>query len=106
MNHFRLSASIAIAFILASGFSITSAIADDPIERVLCVFDPSGAVGDAYQMMEDFQTSALEWGVRFDMRPYTDERTASEDFNAGICHAVLLTGVRALCGVNPTSVAF
>jgi hypothetical protein len=45
--------------------------------------------------MVDFQTAALEWGVRFELHPYTDERTASEDFNAGVCHAVLLTGVRA-----------
>lgn len=94
MNPIRLRAGATLVFILVSSISITAA-ADEPVERVLCVFDPSGAVGDAYQMMEDFQTAALEWGVRFDMRPYTDERTASEDFNAGICHAVLLTGVRA-----------
>jgi hypothetical protein len=69
--------------------------ADGPVERRLCVFDPGGAVGDAFQMMQTFQAAALEWGVRFEMRPYTDERTASEDFNAGRCHAALLTGVRA-----------
>ncbi len=91
----RRTIAAAMAFIIASGLCLTNASAQDPVERVLCVFDPSGAVGDAYQQMEDFQTAALEWGVRFEMRPYTDERTASEDFNAGVCQVVLLTGVRA-----------
>ena len=94
-NAGRRTAAATVAFIIASGLCVTNASAQDPVERVLCVFDPSGAVGDAYQQMEDFQTAALEWGVRFEMRPYTDERTASEDFNAGVCHVVLLTGVRA-----------
>lgn len=91
----RLRLSAIVAFILASSICLTSATAQTPVDRVLCVFDPSGSVGDAFQQMEDFQTAALEWGVRFDMRPYTDERTAAEDFNADVCQAVLLTGVRA-----------
>jgi hypothetical protein len=84
-----------LAALLATGLGVSGAVAQEPVERVLCVFDPSGAVGDAYREMEAFRAAALEWGVRFTLRPYTDERTASEDFNAGICNAVLLTGVRA-----------
>ncbi|MBN1947420.1 MAG: hypothetical protein JW797_17245 [Bradymonadales bacterium] len=84
-----------LAFLLAGGLLVARAAADEPAERRLCVYDPSGAVGDAYQTMRDFQTAALEWGVQFELRPYTDERTAAEDFNAGLCDAVLLTGVRA-----------
>jgi len=91
----RLRLGALVAFVLASGICAASASAQDPVDKVLCVFDPSGSVGDAYQKAEEFRTAALEWGVRFEMRPYTDERTASEDFNAGVCDAVLLTGLRA-----------
>ena len=93
-NIARLRLGALVAFVLASTICLASATAQ-PVDKVMCVFDPSGAVGDAFQQMEEFQTAALEWGVRFDMRPYTDERTAAEDFNAGVCEAVLLTGVRA-----------
>lgn len=61
----------------------------------LCVFDPSGAAGDAFQWMKDYRIAALSWGVNFDLKPYTDEKTASEDLKAGQCHAALLTGTRA-----------
>ena len=91
----RLRLGAVVSFVLASCICLANATAQEPVDRILCVFDPSGAVGDAFQQMEEFQTAALDWGVRFEMRPYTDERTASEDFNAGVCHAVLLTGVRA-----------
>src|SRR5690606_2828431 len=63
--------------------------------RTVCVFDPSGANGDAFNMMKDFRTAAVAWGVELDLKPYTDEKTAAEDLKAGKCHASLLTGVRA-----------
>lgn len=64
-------------------------------KRTLCVYDPSGAMGDAYNMMKDYRAAAVAWGVEFTMTPYTDEKTAAEDFKAGKCDAALLTGVRA-----------
>lgn len=62
--------------------------------RTVCVFDPSGANGDVFQIMKDYQNAALAWGVRLNLKPYTDERTAVEDFKARRCQAALLTGVR------------
>lgn len=70
-------------------------IASASVERTLCVYDPSGAVGDAYQLMKDYRNEALAWGVTFELKPYTDEKTAAEDLKAGKCHVALLTGVRA-----------
>jgi hypothetical protein len=64
-------------------------------KRTFCVYDPSGAVGDAFNMAKDYRAAALEWGYDLKMVPYTDERTASEDFKAGKCDLALLTGVRA-----------
>ncbi|MCL2326466.1 MAG: DUF6091 family protein [Proteobacteria bacterium] len=63
--------------------------------RTLCVYDPSGANGDAFAAMKDYQVAASAWGVDFTLKPYTNEKTAAEDFKAGKCDAVFLTGVRA-----------
>ena len=63
--------------------------------RTLCVYDPSGANGDAFNLAKDYRDAAVSWGVTFNLKPYTDERTAVEDFKAHQCQAVLLTGVRA-----------
>jgi ABC-type amino acid transport substrate-binding protein len=87
----RLSAAalvLAIATLLASGAS-----AGD--KRKLCVFDPSGANGDIFTAMKDFQAAAAMWGVDFEMAPYTKETTAVADFKANKCHAVMVTGTRA-----------
>ena len=63
--------------------------------KTLCVYDPSGANGDAFNLAKDYRTAATGWGAELTLKPYTDEKTASEDFKGGKCDAVLLTGVRA-----------
>lgn len=63
-------------------------------KRTICVYDPSGANGDIFQMMKDYQVAALEWGVSAELKPYTDEKIASEDFKAKQCDGVLMTGTR------------
>jgi len=60
----------------------------------LCVYDPGGANGDIFNMMKDYQAAAVGWGVEFELKPYTDEGTASEDFKAQKCGAVLMTATR------------
>ncbi|MCB9529441.1 MAG: putative solute-binding protein [bacterium] len=91
MNLRPAAAALAVASLLA----LTGpALAAGEAERTLCVFDPSGANGQVYQLMKNYQTEALGWGVKFDMKPYTDEKTAADDFKAGKCHAALITGTR------------
>ena len=63
-------------------------------KRTMCVFDVGGANGDAFNIMKDYRAAAVAWGYDLDLRPYTDEKTAAEDFKAGQCDAALLTGVR------------
>lgn len=77
---------------------LTALVAPRPAlanKKTICVFDPSGANGDAFNVMKDYRASAVAWGVELDLRPYTDEKTASEDLKAGKCQLALLTGVRA-----------
>lgn len=64
-------------------------------DKTLCVYDPSGASGDAFQNAKEYQTAALGWGVTFSPKPYTSESVAAADFRNGQCDAVILTGVRA-----------
>ena len=84
-----ISCCLFLLFVLASGLAFAGE------SRVLCVYDPSGANGDAFATMKDFQVAATEWGYDLELRPYTNEKTASDDFKAKKCDAVFLTGVRA-----------
>ena len=60
----------------------------------ICVFDILGAQGDAYGLMKDYALAATKMGAAVELKAYTDERTAAEDFKAGQCDGVLLTGLR------------
>ncbi len=62
--------------------------------QVVCVFDLLGTSGDVYTMMKDYALAANGWGAKVTLKPYTDERVAAEDFKAGQCDAVSLTGMR------------
>jgi hypothetical protein len=70
-----------------------AAVAVEPT-RVICVFDPVGTQGDAFSMMKDFKLIVSRWGVNVDLRAYTDERVAAEDFKAGQCDGAIITGLR------------
>lgn len=60
----------------------------------ICVFDPVGTQGDAFNMMKDFRLTAAKWGANLELKAYTDERVAAEDFKAGQCEGVIMTGLR------------
>lgn len=64
-------------------------------KRTLCVFDIVGTSGDVYNMMKDYKTAAIGWGVDLDLKVYTDEKIAAEDLKAGQCDGAAITGIRA-----------
>jgi len=59
-----------------------------------CVYDPTGAQGPSYAFAKDYALAAKAWGVSLTLKAYTDERVASEDFKAGQCDGVAITGLR------------
>ena len=63
--------------------------------QVFCVFDILGTQGPLYSLMKEYALQAHTWGASLEVRPYVDERVAAEDFKAGQCDAVLVTGIRA-----------
>ncbi len=78
----------------ATALVATPVLAEEPLERSLCVFDVVGRNGDTYQLMRDYVLAAKEWGVEFKMKPYTDEALVVADFRAGKCDAVELFGIK------------
>jgi hypothetical protein len=83
-----LSATVAMA-------PLAQAQDKEIIERSFCVFDPVGANGPLFSITKTFQPTALKNGIKLELRAYTDEKVAAEDFKAGQCDAVMLTGTRA-----------
>ena len=72
----------------------TIALTNPAQAQVMCVFDLLGTAGDSYAMMKDYALAANGWGAKITLKPYTDERVAAEDFKAGQCDAVSITGMR------------
>lgn len=85
-----LIAAIGLGLSLAA----SPALAQTPMKAKLCVYDLLGAAGDVYNMSKDFVVSAKGLGADLELRAYTDERVATQDFIAGECDAVFATGFR------------
>ncbi|RZI82275.1 MAG: hypothetical protein EOP38_16450 [Rubrivivax sp.] len=64
--------------------------------QTVCVFDIVGASGPAFSAAKDFAVAVQKWnaGIAIDLKAYTDERVAVEDFRAGQCDAVAATSFR------------
>lgn len=63
-------------------------------QKNLCVYDPVGANGPIFSQMKDYQVAAVDWGVQLELKAYTDERVAAEDFKAGACDMIFITGFK------------
>ncbi len=73
--------------------SMSPAHAEDV--RKICVFDLIGNVGPVMGAMRDWQVAALQWGIKAELVPFTNEGIAAEDLKAGKCDAALVTGIRS-----------
>jgi len=63
--------------------------------QTFCVFDVLGVQGPFYGTMLEYSTIARKWGVKLELKPYTNEEKAVEDFNSGVCDLISITGIRA-----------
>ncbi|MFT4624667.1 MAG: hypothetical protein ACI8PZ_003326 [Myxococcota bacterium] len=62
--------------------------------RTVCAYDPAGKAGDYYRTLDAWATEASGWGHEIEIKAYTDEETATKDYQAGVCDGVVATGVR------------
>lgn len=75
-----------VVLMLASGSALAT--------QKLCVFDFLGASGDAYGMSKDYAIAMQRYGVDFELKAYTSEAVATEDFRTGNCDAFIATAFR------------
>lgn len=66
-----------------------------PVKVRFCIFDPLGPGGKIVTAARELAKFAAEWNFIAEIKPYTDERVATEDFKAGQCEAVAISTLRA-----------
>jgi len=81
------TASIALV-LTAAGLSSAQAA------QKMCVFDILGASGDAFNMAKDYALAMQKQGVSLELKAYTSESVATDDFRTGQCDALLATAFR------------
>ena len=74
-------------------FMFVSASAQALEEKKFCIYDPVGKNGPSMTFLSDLVPSAIKWGLKVKLVAYTDEKVASNDFKAGMCDVVFLTGL-------------
>jgi len=66
-----------------------------PVKVRFCLFDPMGPGGKISETARDLAKMAQDWNLFVDLKVYTDERVAAEDFKAGQCEGAAISTLRA-----------
>ena len=80
------------ALLLSAGLMATASATQ--AKQVMCVFDLVGKSGDVYTLMKDYQLAAKSWGADIELRVNQNEAVIAEDFKAGKCDGISVTGMR------------
>lgn len=89
MNLVRTLSKIGAAALLTMG-----AVSGAQAAQKICVYDLLGTSGDLFNMAKDYVIAAQRHGVSIELKGYTDERVATEDFRTGQCDGVIATAFR------------
>lgn len=84
--------SLAAFFVLTTVISPRVLAAD---KQPICVFDPVGLGGDVYSLVQDITTDFLNLGIEVELKPYSNEKKAVKDYEAGHCDGTVVTGINA-----------
>ncbi|WP_026441192.1 putative solute-binding protein [Acinetobacter tandoii] len=79
---------------LLIGLGLCAATSLVQARQVVCVFDLVGKSGDVYALMKDYQLAAKNWGADIELRVAQNEAVIAEDFKAGKCDGISVTGMR------------
>lgn len=63
--------------------------------QTFCIWDILGENGDAMNLMKDYVLAAKSWGASITLKSYTNEGIAADDFKAGQCDGLFITGLRS-----------
>lgn len=83
-----------ISLVGIAGLISLSAAPGVHASQKVCVYDLLGASGDLFNMAKDYAVAMQKHGASIDLKGYTDERVATEDFRTGQCDAVIATAFR------------
>jgi len=78
--------------LLAMGLTTVSFAAE--AKQTVCVFDFVGKNGDVYALMKDYQLAAKNWGADIELKVNQNEAVIAEDFKAGKCDGISVSGMR------------
>jgi hypothetical protein len=60
----------------------------------VCVFDPLGTSGEAFRALADYRIHMSKFGADLQIKSYTNEAVAVEDFRSNQCDGVMATALR------------
>ena len=79
---------------LLLGVSLSAITGLAQAKQVICVFDLVGKNGDVFALMKDYQLAAKNWGADIELHVGQNEAVIAEDFKAGKCDGISVTGMR------------
>ncbi|MBT9610694.1 putative solute-binding protein [Aquabacterium sp.] len=80
---------IGTAVLISTGLAATAQAG-----QKVCVYDLLGTSGDLFNMAKDYVVAMQKHGAAVELKGYTDERVASEDFRTGQCDGLIATAFR------------
>ena len=80
---------VGTAVLISMGLSATAQAG-----QKVCVYDLLGTSGDLFNMAKDYVVAMQKHGATVELKGYTDERVASEDFRTGQCDGLIATAFR------------
>lgn len=80
---------------LSAAMLFASSASAAPTKAKICVFDFIGESGPVMTRMKDFKLEALKWGTELELKSFTSEKIATEEFKQGRCDGVMFSGFRA-----------
>jgi hypothetical protein len=66
-----------------------------PAPITMCGFMLMGEGGPEQQLLLDYQTAALEWGAKIEIRSYMHEKIVAEELKSGVCDIANMTSLQA-----------
>jgi len=89
MKLVKTMGKVGTAVLMSAGLAATAHAG-----QKICVYDLLGTSGDLYNMAKDYAVAMQRHGASVELKGYTDERVASEDFRTGQCDGLIATGFR------------
>lgn len=92
--------------LIALALSLGAAVAQAALPT-LCVWDPIGRGGKLFGVARSYSWAMEAKGFKLDLKAYSDESVAAQDFKVGQCDALLATSMRTRSWVSlPTALDY